>query len=143
MKTLIRKQYPVWNEFPNLFEDMLGDWAGGSVRNRMPAVNVKESDEEFSLELAAPGFKREDFNVNVEDDRLSISTEQKREEQSSEENYTRKEFSYFAFERSFRLPKGMINLDGIEAKYEDGVLRISLPKLNEAKNKAVKNILIG
>jgi HSP20 family protein len=96
----------------------------------VPSVNVTQSENGFNIELAAPGLNKEDFKINVEKDRLTVSSEKQHEEEVSEEKYTRREFNYSSFSRSFYLPKS-IDREAIEASYENGVLKLSLPKKQE------------
>ncbi|MEZ4773371.1 MAG: Hsp20/alpha crystallin family protein [Bacteroidia bacterium] len=134
--------------FPTtLWDDFLrNDWLDTNTgfASPQPAVNIKETDENFSLELAAPGMAKEDFKVNLDNHVLTISSskENKNEETAEDGTYTRKEFSYSAFSRSFRLPE-TVNSEKIEAKYTDGVLHLTLPKREEAKVKAPKEIEIA
>ncbi len=127
------------DRLPFLFEDFFtNDWLGGTtnvsrIGFNTPAVNVKETDENFILELAAPGFVKEDFNIELDNDVLTISSEITTEKETKEEGkYTRKEFNYSTFKRSFNLPD---TVDGtrIEASYENGMLLAVLPKKEEAK----------
>ena len=131
--------------FPSLVNEFLGpDWFGGVDRlnTNLPAVNIKEKDNGFELELAVPGATKEDFKVEVDNDILTISSEAKTESDESNENYTRKEFSYTAFKRAFTLPE---TVDGskIDAKYESGILTLTLPKKEEALPKPKRLISIG
>ena len=105
----------------------------------LPAVNVLDNDNEYVVEMAIPGMKKSDFNINVENDVLSISAESNIEEEETKENYTRREFGYSSFKRTFSLPK-TVETDKIEAKYEDGLLNVVLPKRDEAKKKPLKQI---
>lgn len=143
MNALLRKQHPIWNEFPILFDDLLSDWSSGSTKGTLPSVNVKESEKEFELEFAAPGFNKEQFNISLENNKLIVSAEVKSESESKDKNYTRKEFNYQSFQRSFQLPKDQVEAENISAKYENGILRIQLPKRKEDKLEAIKNIQIG
>lgn len=130
--------------FPAM-EDFFGpDWFGGTSdgMNTLPAVNIKESEKNFELELAIPGQKREDFNVEVDDNVLTISMETRVEDESVTDNYTRKEFSYSSFSRSFTLPE-TIDETKIDASYRDGILRVLLPKKEEALPKPKRMISIG
>ncbi|WP_109437115.1 Hsp20/alpha crystallin family protein [Aquimarina sp. AU119] len=128
------------DRLPFLFDDFLAtDWFGGTanigkIANSTPAVNVKETDEDFYVELAAPGLSKEDFNIELDNDVLTISSETKSEKETSENKgkYTRKEFSYSTFKRSFSLPD-TVEGTGIEASYENGVLLVTIPKKEEAK----------
>ncbi len=109
----------------------------------MPAVNISENDDQHTVELAVPGMKREDFKVEVENDTLTISTEAKNEKEEKTDNYTRREFSYHSFRRSFTLPENTVDTENINAKYENGVLYVSLPKKEEAKPKPARMIDIA
>ncbi len=131
--------------FPSLINDVFGpDWFGGvdKLHASVPAVNIKENETGFELELAVPGAKKEDFKVEIDNDVLTISSEGKTENVESKENYTRKEFSYTAFKRAFTLPE---SVDGskIDATYESGILKLALPKREEALPKPKRLIEIG
>ncbi|CAH0305751.1 18 kDa heat shock protein [Pedobacter sp. Bi27] len=119
--------------FNDIFESVLGDTFFSDRRiNSLPAVNILESGEEYDIELAAPGLKKEDFKISVERDMLTISTGQYSENNTSEKTYNRREFSYSAFTRAFTLPESA-DVDRIQASYIDGVLKLTLPKKEEAK----------
>jgi len=92
----------------------------------LPPVNISRSDEAYDIEMAVPGFGKEDFKVAVEDGILKITGEHKAEQEKKEKNYTRREFSFSSFERSFRLPEEC-NPENVEAKYENGVLHVRVP----------------
>jgi HSP20 family protein len=132
--------------FPSIWEDFFNEeWMDNrSVSNTLPAVNVKENADNFSLELAAPGLKKEDFKIKLENDLLTISRahEEKNEETDEKGNYTRREFFYSAFSRSFRLPE-TVDGEKIDAKYIDGVLHLTLPKKEEAVEKGPREIAIS
>jgi HSP20 family protein len=117
------------NEFFNeLFDNVLtGDYRKPSV----PGVNISETDNAFHLELAAPGFRKEDFRINVEGESLTIAAEKKSEQSENGRKFTRREFAYNSFTRSFTLPDA-INTEKIKAAYENGVMVIDLPKKEEA-----------
>ncbi|QLG46308.1 Hsp20/alpha crystallin family protein [Costertonia aggregata] len=128
--------------FPSLMNEIFSpDWFGGTenLNRTSPAVNIKENEKEFELEMAIPGGKKEDFNIEVDNDLLTVSSENKSENKVSEENYTRREFSYTSFKRSFTLPE-TIDVDKIDATYDDGVLRFVLPKKEEALPKPKRMI---
>jgi len=108
---------------------------------RVPAANVKEKDDAFYIDLAVPGMQKEDFQVKVENHTLMISSEKKEENTEEKEEYTRQEFSYHSFRRSFALPE-TVKADEIQAKYDDGVLRVTIPKKEEAKQAPRKEIAI-
>ncbi|WP_086477156.1 Hsp20/alpha crystallin family protein [Arenibacter amylolyticus] len=131
--------------FPSLMNEFLRqDWFGGmdSVRDSMPAVNVKETETGFELEMAIPGRNKEDFNIEIDNDVLTISSEVKTEDSKEEDSYTRREFSYNSFRRVFSLPES-VNPDKIDAKYEDGILKFELPKKEEAMPKPKRAITIS
>ncbi|REJ81747.1 MAG: Hsp20/alpha crystallin family protein [Bacteroidetes bacterium] len=103
-------------------------------KSRIPAVNVSETEKSYELELAAPGMKKGDFKIRVDDGIISISSEQKDEKEEKNKHYTRREFSYRSFERSFTLPDNAKE-DSVKAVYEEGVLRISIDKKEIVSNK--------
>lgn len=109
----------------------------------LPAVNIKETEESFHVELAAPGMKKDDFKIELENNVLRISSEQKEQHEEKDEKgkYSRREFSYQSFQRTFNLPN-TIESNSIKAKYEEGILVIDLPKREEAKEKPSRTILI-
>jgi HSP20 family protein len=135
--------------FPSLrngfFDD---DWFGDPslVQSGIntPAVNIKDTLDHLEVEIAAPGMKKDDFQVDLENDMLTISAEVRSESSDADKEgkYSRREFSYSSFSRSFALPNSVV-ADKIAAKYKDGVLRITLPKKEEAIPKPVKQIAIS
>jgi HSP20 family protein len=129
--------------FDNFFSRDLMDWNNmnfSSTNSTIPAVNIKENDEAYIIEVAAPGMTKENFTVNLDRDRLFISSELKEEKEESEANYSRREFSYQSFQRSFTIPQATVDGDKISAKYTDGILLINLPKREEVKPKPAKRI---
>ena len=131
--------------FPSLVNDVFGpDWFGGMDKLQLstPAVNIKENETGFDLELAVPGAKKEDFKIEVDNEVLTISSEGKTENEETNGNFRRKEFSYTAFKRVFTLPE---TVDGskIDASYENGILKLALPKKEEALPKPKRLIEIG
>jgi HSP20 family protein len=136
--SLIKRNEANW--LPSALDDMFkADWLGGttnvnSIGTSIPAVNIQESDENFLVAVAAPGKAREDFKIELDNDVLTISSEEKKENETSEKNgrFTRKEFSYSTFKRAFSLPDTVDN-EKISASYDNGVLEINLPKREEAK----------
>ncbi|WP_372948517.1 Hsp20/alpha crystallin family protein [Mariniphaga sp.] len=120
------------------------NWNFAGIDSTLPAVNVKESDSDFKIEVAAPGLKKSDFKLNYDKGRLTISSE--KSDEKSEKNgkeVTRREFSYQSFQRSFTIPDDIVNADKISAKYKDGILHVTLPKREEAKVKTVKEIKVS
>lgn len=126
---LIRFNNPA-SVFSNMFEDFYrNDFSNASV----PAVNIKEAETSFNLELAAPGYEKNDFKISLDNNLLTISSEKTSEtEDKDSEEFTRKEFSKVSFSRSFTLPKS-INLDKISADYNNGILSVVLPKHEDQK----------
>ena len=108
----------------------------------LPKVNIKESADAFMVEMAVPGLKKSDFQLDLDNQSLSISTERKEENEHQEDNYTRREFGYSSFKRTFTLPES-VNDEKINAKYQDGILSILLPKKEEAKQKPARSIKIS
>jgi HSP20 family protein len=106
-----------------------------------PAVNIIEREDHFELRMLAPGFTREDLKLNVENDLLTISAEKKNEELQQNERYTRREFSFNSFKRSFNLPEG-VPVERITANFEDGVLHLNIPKAEQEKPRR-REIAIG
>jgi len=112
-----------------------------STNTSLPAINIKESDDDFMIEVAAPGMKKEDFSINYDNGRLTISSD--KQEEKENEIYNRREFSYQSFCRSFEVADNVIDHQKIKAKYEDGILYISLPKREEIKPKPARQISIS
>lgn len=109
----------------------------------VPSTNVRENENSFIVELAAPGMRKDDFQIVIDNNVLKIKSESKTENEASEkENYTRREFSYQSFERSFTLNSKVVEDTKINATYEDGILRLIIPKKEEAKVKPARQILI-
>ena len=138
------------NRFPRFFDDFFTkdldrffDATNGNAS--VPAVNVKEDEDGFHVEVAVPGFKKEDFKVELDKDVLTIATEQEEnyEEKEEQGNYVKREFAYRAFRRSFRLPENVVDGDKINAHYEAGILHLTLPKREEVKPRPARLIEIG
>lgn len=107
-----------------------------------PSVNIKENEDRFGVEMAVPGFEKDDFNIELNHNKLTISSEKKEEKSHTEvERYTRKEFSYQSFRRTFTLPN-TVDGEKISAEYKNGVLCVEIPKLEEAKPKPARQIEI-
>lgn len=137
--------FPSWVD--RFFDGDLMDWNSSNFageQSTLPAVNVKENDNEFQIEVAAPGLKKEDFQLHLDNGRLTISSEKKDEKVEKEgEKVTRKEFSYQSFQRSFNVAEDVVNADKIVAKYNNGILYVTLPKREEVKPKPAKQIKIS
>lgn len=108
----------------------------------LPKVNIKETADAFMVEMAVPGLRKSDFQIDIDNQLLSISTETKEENEHKEENYTRREFGYSSFKRTFTLPES-VNDEKINASYNEGILSIFLPKKEEAKQKPARSIKIS
>ena len=124
---------------PSLFDDFFRPWNewfdnGGFLGRTLtiPAVNITENKDEFFVSLAVPGMKKDDFNIDVNGTMLTISCEKEEKKEEKDARFTRKEFNYSSFSRTFTLPEE-VNKEKIDARYEDGVLKLSLPKKEEAK----------
>lgn len=116
------------NWMDDFFPDNANNWPKSSVKGvSIPAVNVTENKDAFKLKVAAPGFKKEDFKLEIQNGYLTISGETKEEKEDKDEKYTRQEYRYSTFSRSFALPEN-VKSDDIFAEYADGVLKIVLPK---------------
>lgn len=152
MKSLVRSNGNLFPSIPSMFDNFFtNDWLDSSLSNwkasgaTLPAVNVKETDENFDIEVAAPGMKRDDFKVELDNNILTISSQREdtQEEKDKNGNYTRREFSYQAFQRSFALPESKVEGDKISARYNDGVLHVMIPKSEKTKVKPAKQITVG
>lgn len=127
------------NLFPSIFDDLFNDeWLDNStkkIRNTLPAVNIKESEKDFELEVVIPGLKKEDIKIDVDREVLTISSEQKQEHEEKNDEYTRREFHFSSFKRSFSIPES-VDVEKIDASYKDGILNIALPKREEMTPKS-------
>lgn len=123
------------------------DWNYSNFAGRnssLPAINVRETEDEFLIEVAAPGLKKDDFRIDYDNGRLTISSEKKEEnEEKKKGKVTRREFSYTSFQRTFTAPESVVNAEKIKAKYDNGILHITLPKREEIKPKPAKQIAIN
>lgn len=132
--------------FDRFWNNELMDWGHSnfsSTNTSLPAVNVKETDDDFVIELAAPGMDKNDFKINFKNNVLTISSEKKNESEEKSQNYTRKEFSYQSFQRSFTVSDNAVLGDKISAKYNNGILHITLPKREELKPQPEREIKIS
>jgi HSP20 family protein len=120
--------------FNDVFESVFNDsFFSDRMVSRVPAVNISESADHFHIELAAPGLKKSDFKISVDENRLIISVEQQQEQTTNNLKFTKKEFSFGSFVRSFTIPD-VADQGRIEASYEEGILRVNLAKREEAKS---------
>jgi HSP20 family protein len=137
--------YRLNNAFPTLFDNLFNaesDFLPKNNYKSLPAVNVLETKEGFELEIAAPGLAKEDFKIKVEQNKLTISSEKQKTTDSTDTKYTRKEFGYESFVRSFVLPN-TVDSDKIVATYSQGILQVAVGKKEEAKQKEPKLIEIA
>lgn len=140
----------VFPNFPQLFDDFFTkdflDWGfqnNSATDTTIPAVNIIETNDSFTVEMAAPGMNKKDFQIELENEVLKItSVKEVENELREEQRYTRREFSYQSFLRTFRLPKSVVDDSKIKARYEDGILRVLIPKREEAKLPAPRKIAI-
>ena len=139
--------YPAFsNLFGDFFDKAFSDWNSTNfslTNTTLPAVNIQESKDDFLVSMAVPGMRKKDFKLDLNDNVLTISSERKEEKKEDEDNFTRREYSYQSFSRSFTLPKNVVNDEKISAKYENGELKILIPKKEEAKPKKPKLISIN
>jgi HSP20 family protein len=143
--SLIKRNQDAW--LPSIFEDLFNDSRLADVSNfgsTLPAVNIKETADDFKVEVAVPGKKKDDFNIELDQNVLTISSETKNEneEKSEDGTFTRKEFNYTSFKRAFTLPDS-VEQDKIKAVYKEGVLNITVPKREESKQKPKRMIAVS
>lgn len=141
------------NKFPAfspLFDDFFGrelfNWGNNnysSTSTTMPSVNIRETGDNFEVEVAAPGMDKKDFQITLDGNLLTISSSKQQSNEETEDRYTRREFSYQSFQRSFQLPKDVVDQENINARYENGLLSLTIPKKEEAKKQAPKMIEIA
>lgn len=148
--SLIRRNRDSFPALPDFFNDFfdrdLFNWGSSNFSETgttIPAVNIRETGDEFEVEVAAPGMEKKDFKIELDGNTLTIVSEKKESDEVKRENFTRKEFSYQTFQRSMVLPKDVVDEDKIRARYENGLLRLTIPKREEVKKKAPKVISIS
>lgn len=148
--SLIKRNRETFPSFPALFDDFfsreLFNWDNSNysaTKTTVPSVNIKENADSFEVEMAAPGMQKQDFKITLDGNNLSISSQKQQEDNKQEEGYSRREFSYQSFQRSFILPKDVVNEEGIAARYENGLLQLTIPKKETAKLKAPRQIEVG
>lgn len=119
--------------FNDVFDSILNDtFFSDRMTSRVPAANISESEDHFHVELAAPGLKKEDFKINLDRNVMNIAVERQNEQHDDQKNYSKREYSYSSWVRSFTLPESA-NAEQIEAAYTDGILKIDIAKREEAK----------
>ena len=143
---LIKYNRPGISPFGSLVDELfnygLSDFLGGKHTTTTPSINIQEEKDRFLVEVASPGLEKKDFDIKIDNDHLIISAKRETKTEEDKENYSRREFNYTSFQRSFYLPD-TIDAEKIEAKYEDGILTISLNKKEESIDKGPKEIFIG
>lgn len=125
------------NSFSPILDTFFDDFFGGmtsNVNSLVPAVNISENNDNYKVEMAAPGLKKDNFRINLDGKVLTVSAETTQENKSENTNYALREFGYSNFSRSFNLPE-LVDFDKISAEYKDGILYLSIPKREEAKLK--------
>lgn len=137
----------LFTDFPLLFDDAFSKnfFEKQSRMFNVPAVNIKETDKSFELDLAVPGMDKKDFKIELKDGSITISAkhENKVEETNEKERYSRREFSYQSFSRSFVLAEDLVDTEGINAKYENGILNVSIPKKTNTQINLSREIQIS
>ena len=128
-------------DIPGMF-DFDGDFSKLGFAAKVPSVNITENNEEYKIELAAPGLEKKDFKIEVENHMLTISSQKEQQTNEEKDNYRRREFSYQSFSRSFQLPQNTQS-DKIDAQYQDGILKLTLPKKEVSLPAPKKEITVG
>ena len=139
--------FPALNMFDDFFARDLWNWGlsnNSTTNTTIPAINIREDNDNFYVEVAAPGMTKDDFKVELDGTSLTIRSEKEnRQEQKEGEKYSRREFSYQSFQRIFELPVHVVDAEHIEAKYENGLLHLVIPKKEEAKQRPPRMIRIS
>jgi len=145
-KNLLPSFSRIWDD-DDFFNRSLTNWGLSNYSDAgstLPAVNIRETEDSYEVEMAAPGMNKEDFKIELDNNLLTISSEKTEEhEDNGKEKYSRKEFSYQSFQRSFNLPKEVVDEEKIEAHYKNGVLHLTIPKKEQAKQKPPRKIQIA
>lgn len=136
-----KNRFPWNNNLVDFFDrDTLFNDDFFNMEKSLPAMNVKEHDDDFEIELASPGFDKKDFEITMNNDILEVSAEKSAAEEEQEDDYTRKEFNYRSFRRSLQLPKTVDDSKDVKATYKNGILKLQLMKKEEAKEKSKRVI---
>ena len=150
MNSLLKTNGNLVPTIPSLLNDFFSDgWlysplsSWRSAGATLPAANIRETNDDFVIEIAAPGMKRDDFKVEIDHQVLTVSYDRQEQNATEQKPYVHREFNYQAFERSFSLPDQKVQGDKIEARYIDGILHITVPKREEAKVKPPRQITIS
>ena len=140
LPTIMRRSFRPFY-MPNLLDDDFLPTLSGRTSS-MPAVNIREGEKNYTLDLAIPGMDKKDLKIDISEDVLTISSESKEENSEERDGYKKKEFNYSSFCRSFYIPDN-VNREKIGANYKDGILTVSLPKMEEEKRNLSRQITIS
>ena len=139
LKRRTQETAPAWgNYLDHFFNDDFFRFS--NVQSQTPAVNISQDEKQFQLDFAVPGFKKEQLTVDLDEQLITVSGQKEENQEDATLSFTRKEFTFSSFKRSFRLPDS-VNVQGIQAAYEEGILKITLPKA-QPESKAKKAIVI-
>ena len=128
------------NTKPVFFEDFINNFFGSNIYNDIPPYNIIETDKEFLIEFSVPGFNKKDFSIEVEENNLKVS-KLSSENDKLENKFYKRQFNYSQFEKNFTIPEE-VNIDKINSIYENGILKIFLPKIKEFKQRKIKSIQV-
>lgn len=131
---LVRRNYPVFNTLDKWFDDFFTNDVSNLFEkvSTLPAVNIKEREKDYMIEIAAPGFKKDDFEIELDNNVLIVSSNKKEEKVEDKHNYTKREFNYSEFKRTFTLPE-TVDMQDIKAEYKEGILELMIAKKPEAQ----------
>jgi HSP20 family protein len=148
--TLMKNNANGFPAFPSLFDDLfsrdLFNWGNNhysATRTTVPSVNIRETADSFEVEMAAPGMEKKDFSITLDGSLLTISSQKQSEENDEKDGYSRREFSYQSFSRNFQLSKDVVKAEDIRARYENGLLLLTIPKQEHARQQAPRQIAIA
>jgi len=149
--TLVKRNGSMLNSFPVLFDDLfnrdLFNWGSNNfsdTNTTIPAVNIRETADNYQVEVAAPGMTKNEFKIELDGNTLTISSEKSNQvQQREDERYSLREFSYQSFQRTFNLRKDVVDIERIEAKYDNGILHLLIPKREEVKQRPPRQIEIA
>ena len=128
------------NTDPVFFEDLINNLFGSNIYNDIPPYNIVDNDKEFLIEFSVPGFDKKDFLLEVEENNLKVSTLSSKNNKP-ENNFFKRQFNYSQFEKNFTIPEE-VNIEKINSKYDNGILKIFLPKIKEFKQTKIKSIQV-
>ncbi|ROI06611.1 Hsp20/alpha crystallin family protein [Chryseobacterium sp. G0240] len=150
MNNLVKRNWNSNSGLPSIFDDFFNreffNWGHNNysaTSTTVPSVNIKENGDAYEVQVAAPGMDKNDFEIKLDGNILTISSMKQDSSEKKEENFTRREFSYQSFQRSFELPRDVVDQENINAKYENGLLMLTIPKREDAKQKPPRMIEIS